>query len=437
MSLLDAVIGVIPTIKAPAKVPTIKQKLLWTLIILVLFFLLGTISLFGVEATVDLGFYQMVLASNIGTLLTLGIGPIVVASIILQLLAGIKILNFDFSNKADRTRFSGLQTILAIVIAVVEAIVMTMFGLLRAADGMFWIVVVQIVLGAILIIYFDDIINKYGIGSGIGLFIAAGVSQAILWRLFSIPTVGYGGGLIFQAFTLLAQGSTIQFLTVVFIPILMTLLVFFVVLYAESMHINIPLTVGRSGMGAKYPVKFLYVSVMPVILASTLFVNISLLTRVLPPSRIANFIQSFLNTPHMLIDTMIANGFSLLLLLQGIGYMILFVGVCVIFGKFWVEVGGQGVENVAKQLQSSGMSIPGFRRDQRVIVGVLNRYIPTIVILGSMFVGLLSFFADLTGAIGTGTGVLLTVGVIYRFYEQLAKDQAFESSSMLKQLVGK
>jgi preprotein translocase subunit SecY len=439
MSFLDTVIGLIPTIKPPTKVPTIKQKLLWTLIVLVLFFLLGTVALIGLDPlkTVDLGWYQTVLASNIGTLLTLGIGPIVVASIILQLLAGIKLINFDFSDKNARARFSGLQTILAIVIAIIEAVVMAMFGLLQPLPGMFIPVVLQIVLGAVLIIYFDDIINKYGVGSGIGLFIAAGVSQSILWRLFSIPTTGNPGGLIFYGFNLLLSGSTIELLRFVLVPILMTLLVFFAVIYAESMHVNIPLTVGRSGMGAKYPVKFLYVSVMPVILASTLFVNISLLLRVLPATGFVNAVSTFLSTPNTLVETIFANGLSVLLLLQGLGYMLLFVGACVVFGKFWVEVGGQGVDSVAKQLQRSGMSIPGFRRDERVIVGVLNRYIPTIVILGSIFVGLLSFFSDLTGAIGTGTGVLLTVGVIYRFYEQLAKEQAFESSSMLKQLVGK
>ncbi len=437
MNLLDGLIGLIPSIKAPVKVPTIKQKLLWTLIVLVLFFLLGTVSLLGVASTVDIGWYQTVLASNIGTLLTLGIGPIVVASIILQLLAGIKILNFDFGNKTDRARFTGLQKILAIVIAFIQAIVMTKFGLLKAMPGMFTFVVLQIVLGAILVIYFDDIINKYGIGSGIGLFIAAGVSQSILWRIFSIPMVGYSGGLLFQGISLLLSGSTIELLRFVLVPIGMTFVVFFAVLYAESLHINIPLTVGRSGMGAKYPVKFLYVSVMPVILASTLLVNISLLIKLLPKTAFINFMEVFLNIPHTFVETIFASGFSFILLLQAIGYMVLFVGTCVIFGKFWVEVGGQGVDAVAKQLQRSGMSIPGFRRDERVIVGVLNRYIPTIVILGSMFVGLLSFFADLTGAIGTGTGVLLTVGVIYKFYEQLAKEQAFESSSMLKQLVGK
>jgi preprotein translocase subunit SecY len=96
----------------------------------------------------------------------------------------------------------------------------------------------------------------------------------------------------------------------------------------------------------------------------------------------------------------------------------------------------QGSEAVSEQLQRSGMSIPGFRRDPRVIRQVLDRYIPTITILGSVFVAVLAGFADLTNALGTGTGILLTVGIVYRLYEDLAKQQLFESNPMLAKLVG-
>src|SRR3989344_2603146 len=97
---------------------------------------------------------------------------------------------------------------------------------------------------------------------------------------------------------------------------------------------------------------------------------------------------------------------------------------------------GQGPEAVAGQLQKSGMYVPGFRRDPRIIKKILERYIPPISILGSAFVGLLAGFADLTNALGTGTGILLTVGIVYRLYEDLAKQQVFESNPMLAKLVG-
>jgi preprotein translocase subunit SecY len=444
MSVFDGIIGVLPSVKEPSKVPNVRQKLLWTLVVLVIYFILGTITLAGLDKsqTASLSMYQLILASDIGTLITLGIGPIVLASIILQLLAGVKIINFDFSKPEERAKFSGAQKLLAIVLAIVEAIIYSAFGMLVPASGMLWLVVLQIVIGAIIVIYLDEVVSKYGIGSGIGLFIAAGVCQAIIWQIFSFPVLAnsYPGGLLFQGINYITTGATTQLLASVIIPILFTLLVFFAVVYVESIHVNIPLTVGRSGMGANFPVKLMYVSNMPVILTGTLFANIALFASLAKGKAIGNFltpISNFLGGQNGLLQTAIFGGATWGMLFAAIGYAILFVLMCVIFGKFWVEVGGQGTENVAGQLQRSGMSIPGFRRDERVLVTVLNRYIPTIVILGSITVGLLAVFADFTGAIGTGTGILLTVGIVYRFYEQLAKEQLFESGNLLKTLLNK
>ncbi|MFA5746335.1 MAG: preprotein translocase subunit SecY [archaeon] len=444
MSFLDNILGLMPTVKDPSKVPNVRQKLLWTLVVLVIYFILGTVTLIGLDQsqTANINMYQMILASDIGTLITLGIGPIVLASIILQLLAGVKIINFDFSKPEERAKFTGCQKLLAIVLAIVEAFVYSAFGMLVPMPGLLWLVVLQIVIGAIIVIYLDEVVSKYGIGSGIGLFIAAGVCQAIIWRIFSLPIVAsnYPGGLIFQGFNYIMTGATIELLTYVLLPILFTLLVFFAVVYVESIHVNIPLTVGRSGMGANFPVKLMYVSNMPVILTGTLFANFALFGSLAKGTAAGNIltpIANFLNPPNGLLQTAIFGGATWGMALAAFGYAILFVLVCVIFGKFWVEVGGQGTANVAGQLQRSGMSIPGFRRDERVLVTVLDRYIPTIVILGSLAVGILAVVADLTGAIGTGTGILLTVGIVYRFYEQLAKEQLFESGNFLKQMLNK
>ncbi|HRS42668.1 MAG TPA: preprotein translocase subunit SecY [Candidatus Diapherotrites archaeon] len=444
MSFFDGLLKMLPSVKEPSKVPNTRQKLLWTLVVLVVYFILGTITLYGLDPskTANISMYQMILASDIGTLITLGIGPIVLASIILQLLAGVKIINFDFSKPEERARFSGAQKLLAIVLAIVEAIIYSVFGMLVPAPGMLLIVIIQIVLGAIIVIYLDEVVSKYGIGSGIGLFIAGGVCQTIIWKIFSFPnsSISYPGGLLFQGISYATTGAMTELLAVVLLPILFTLLVFFAVVYIESIHVNIPLTVGRSGMGANFPVKLLYVSNMPVILTGTLFANIALFASLAKGKALGNFltpIANFLNPSHGLLQTAIFGGATLGMVLSVLGYSVLFVIMCVIFGKFWVEVGGQGTEEVASQLQRSGMSIPGFRRDERVLVTVLKRYIPTIVVMGSITVGLLAVFADMTGAIGTGTGILLTVGIVYKFYEQLAKDQLFESGNFLKTMLNK
>ncbi|MCX6769447.1 MAG: preprotein translocase subunit SecY, partial [Candidatus Micrarchaeota archaeon] len=118
-------------------------------------------------------------------------------------------------------------------------------------------------------------------------------------------------------------------------------------------------------------------------------------------------------------------------------YIIFMMCLCVIFGQFWVETTGMGAKEVAEQLDSSGLQIPGFRRDPRVVEKKLNDYIPQIVILGSAFVGLLAALADMTGALGTGTGILLTVGILYRLYQDLEGQNLFDSYSSLGGLFGR
>ncbi|MDE1768914.1 MAG: preprotein translocase subunit SecY, partial [Candidatus Micrarchaeota archaeon] len=86
-------------------------------------------------------------------------------------------------------------------------------------------------------------------------------------------------------------------------------------------------------------------------------------------------------------------------------------------------------------LQEIGWQIPGFRRDPRVIEGVLNKYIPTIAVLGSAFVGLLAALATLTGAVGTGVGILLTVGIMYMIYQQLEQEGALGAVPGLEKMV--
>ena len=65
---------------------------------------------------------------------------------------------------------------------------------------------------------------------------------------------------------------------------------------------------------------------------------------------------------------------------------------------------------------------------------MLNKYIPTLTTLGSIFVGLLAAFATLTGAVGTGMGVLLTVGIIYMLYQQLEQERLYETYPFLEKI---
>ena len=84
------------------------------------------------------------------------------------------------------------------------------------------------------------------------------------------------------------------------------------------------------------------------------------------------------------------------------------------------------------------MQIPGFRRDPRIVEKVLERYIPTVTIFSGFIVGLLAAGADMVGTTGqsSGTGVLLTVGIMIRMYEQIGKEQMMEMHPVLRQFFG-
>ena len=448
---LDPLIRMLPEVKAPEKKPVLKKRLLWTAAILILFYILGAIPIIGIQPSSfeQLRLFQDLLASNIGTIMTLGIGPIVLASIVLQLLIGGKFINMDLSNPQDRARFTGMQKLLTIVIAFFEAGAYTGFGLgpslITPNEGMFIPVLLQVVIGAIIVMYLDEVVSKYGIGSGVGLFIAAGVSQGFFWQLFSPP--GLGRAVLFQIFENIASGKVIIALTLI-IPIFFAIAIFAAVTFAEGMHINIPIAMGPKGFGGRFPVKLMYVSNMPVILASALFANIQIMSSVITGDNILAMIIKGLSwitqipriDSYSILEALLVLGPSqrvFIEILHGVVYIAILVVLCVVFGKFWVELGGQSTESVSNQLQRSGMYIPGFRRDPRIIQGVLNRYIPPIPILSSVLVGLLAGFADIiTGALVSGTGILLTVGIVYRMYEELAKEQVSEMNPLLRKFLG-
>ena len=433
----------LPEIKAPVKEVPFKQKMLWTLVALAIFFILGNITLIGMnfnsESVQQILFAQTILASSVGSLLTAGIGPIVMASIFLQLFSGAKLIDLDMSSPEGRSKFQALQKVLAVALCFIEGYIYVGSGLLTPNPGMLIPLVLQIAVGSLILLYLDEIVSKWGIGSGISLFIAGGVSASIFWRTFMPPLgVNTTGGILWSVF---GTGEILLLL-----PLLGVVAIFLIVVFAEGVHVNIPITMGHRGTGGRYPVKFLYVSNMPVILAMALFMNVrlwALFVQNVPfVNTIMNGISWAVNMPSIGGQSLVYGilirwgdwGIIIPAVIQAAVFMIILIVACVLFGVFWVEMGNQSTSAVAAQLEKSGMQIPGFRKDKRVIEKVLKRYIPPITILGSIFVALLAGGGDLfLSGISSGTGILLTVGIVYRFYEEIAKSQA----DLLAPLLGK
>jgi len=86
---------------------------------------------------------------------------------------------------------------------------------------------------------------------------------------------------------------------------------------------------------------------------------------------------------------------------------------------------------------SSGLQIPGFRRDERVLEKILKRYIFPLTVMGAIAVGLLASSADILGALTRGTGILLTVMIIYRLYEEIAQQHMMDMYPALRKMMEK
>jgi preprotein translocase subunit SecY len=119
-------------------------------------------------------------------------------------------------------------------------------------------------------------------------------------------------------------------------------------------------------------------------------------------------------------------------------YFAVMVVGSILFAKFWIETTNMGPEAVASQIESSGMQIPGFRRDPRVLKRVLERYIPVVTIISGAVVGALAAGADLIGTVGnaSGTGVLLAVGIMIQLYDAIGREQMMEMHPVLRGFFG-
>ncbi|MFQ5531305.1 MAG: preprotein translocase subunit SecY [Candidatus Nanoarchaeia archaeon] len=468
-------------IKPIEKKVDFNTKLKWTLIILVSFFVLSNVPLFGLSANAlaRFDFLALVLGADFGSLISLGVGPIVMASIILQLLSGSGILNIDTTTVEGKKFFSGLQKLLTFFFIFFEALVFVLMQGLQAAPGFVHIVVFQLILGGLAIFYMNEVTEKWGFGSGVSLFIAAGVSWRIITSAFQFVNQSGRNCLLDFANTACPGRilSLIQFLVGEFIPtefisalaaIIATVIVFLIVVWAQSLKVEIPLSFGRvRGYGVKWPLAFFYASVIPVILTAALVANVQLFGGMLEnaaapcilnpgaeacsgAAKIASyfgFLGSFVQGQPVsglafwvgstnVLDTFIRGGFTSILLWQSIGHILFFAIFSMIFSIFWVKTSGMDSKSQAKNIAASGLQVAGFRQDIRVLESILDRYIMPLTVMGGAAIGLLAASTDLLGALVSGTAILLVIMIMFQFYQNIAQQHSMDMNPALRKFMG-
>lgn len=459
----------LPEVKGPTeKRLSFSVKFKWTLIVLVMFFILANIPIFGLaeNALERFKYLAIIFGTNFGSIISLGISPIVMASIVLQLLVGSKILNIDLTTDDGKKYFQSLQKILVFVFIIFEACVYVLMGGLRAVEGYTGIVILQLILGGIAIVFMDELVSKWGFISGVSLFIAAGVGWHLVVGIFQFinvdgsncllhfsgeDMVACSGQLLVLIQSLVNQDPITLVKALAFL--IATALIFGIVVWAQSLKVEIPLSFDRlRGYTIKWPLAFFYTSVIPVILTAALIANLQLFGGLLQTKLgRGTFLGSFeggtarsgfvywISSPHPnLLEQLISPSGTQGIIntfLQSLGHILFYVFFSTLFAVFWVKTSGMDAATQARNIVVSGLQIPGFRKDERVLESVLERYIMPLTVMGGFAIGFLAALTDIIGAIVSGTAILLGVMIIYQLYQSIAQQHALDMYPGLKKFI--
>lgn len=444
-SIIEGAAKVVPRVQRPVRKVGFGERILWTAIALTIFLVMGQIPLYGIpreSPSFQQTIFNVIFAARRGTLLELGIGPIVTAGLIMQILVGTKILRLDLTNPRDRALFTSSQKVLTLIVTAIEAAASALAY--RFVGGVLTpiVVFVQLFVATILLMLLDELIDKgWGIGSGISLFIAAGVAQHVFWFCFSpIPVREDGGPLgIFPALISYAMNGKDLWRVVVgslenpWLPTLTGFIAMVVMLvlivYLEGMRVEIPIVYSKyGGFRAKTPLKLLYVSNIPVIFFGVIAANLHMLANLTNNPFIIGISNAF-TAPHGILHAF-QNP------LHTLAYILLMCSICALLALAWVEAAGMSARTQAENIIRSGLQIPGFRSAPSVIEQYLARYIHTLTWVSGIIVALIAAFGDILGVLGGGIGILLLVGILYQYYQILARERALEMYPMLKQFLG-
>jgi len=465
LNLVRPIMCVLPEVSSPEQRVPFKEKVMWTLITLFIFLVCCQIPLYGIKsASASDPFYWMrvILASNRGTLMELGISPIVTSGLVMQLLAGSKIIDVDQSLKEDRALFQGAQKLFGIVITIGEAVAYVLSGMygdvkdLGAGNAV--LIITQLFFAGVIVIILDELLQKgYGLGSGISLFIATNICENIIWKAFSPTTINAGRGTEFEGAVialfhlLITRTDKVRALKEAFyrqnLPnctnLLATVFVFIVVVYFQGFRVDLPVKYQKyRGQQGSYPIKLFYTSNIPIILQTALVSNLYFFSQLLYKRYSANILVQLLGRWQDVegpggVQSVAVGGLAYYVSppsslteivtdpVHALFYFLFILVACALFSKTWIEVSGSSPKDVAKQLRDQGMIMKGFR-DKSVIV-VLKRYIPIAAAFGGMCIGALTVVADFMGAIGSGTGILLAVTIIFQYFEMFVKEQSKET----------
>lgn len=466
LDLVKPFTAFVPEVIAPQRKGAFQQRVMWTGLTLMIFLVMSEIPLYGInssDGSDPLFWLRMMLASNRGTLMELGISPIVSASMVFQLLQGTKLIAVDMTKKEDRETFQTAQKLLAFLLAVGQATVYVLTGMYGPPSSLgiavCLLLILQLVFAGIIVILLDEVLQKgYGLGSAVSLFTATNVCEQVFWKAFAPTTATSSKGTEFDGavvamFHLLGsrkdkKRALIEAFYRPYLPnmfqLFATIGVFFAVVYLQGFRVELPVRSTRQrGPYGLYPIRLFYTSNMPIMLQSALSSNIFLVSQMLftkfPNNLFVKLLGSWESKPGQAqlfavsglayyIQPPFSFSEALFDPIKTTIYIVYVLGSCALFSTTWIEITGTSPRDVAKQFKDQGMVIA---HKETSTYKELKKIIPTAAAFGGACIGALSVVSDLLGTLGSGTSILLAVTTIYGYYELAVKEGGLKGSSLV------
>ncbi|CAE7245879.1 sec61a, partial [Symbiodinium sp. CCMP2592] len=338
-------------------------------------------------------------------------------------------------------------------------VVSGMYGDPRALGmGTSALIIAQLFFAGVIAILLDELLQKgYGLGSGISLFIATNICETIVWKAFSPTTINTGKGTEFEGaiialfHIMISRPDKKLALSEAFFRqtapnitnLIATLFVFFIVIYFQGFQVDLSCKFHKiRGHRGIYPVRLFYTSNISIILQTALVSNLyffsQLLYRRFKSNMLVNLLGQWEDTDYG-GESIPIGGLAYYISppstfaniiddpLHAFCYILFVLLSCAIFSKYFIEVSGSSSRDVAKMLRDRQIMFKGYR--EKSLLHVLNLYVPIAAAFGGMCIGMLTIVADFLGAIGSGTGILLAVTIIYQHMENAQRER--EQCTML------
>jgi len=437
MSLIEKFIQYLPTIKPSITYVTPKERLKNTILIILIFSLLSSIPLFGISPVASQRFaeFMWIFGSYMGTLATVGVVPVILAGLFLQMLIFSGIISINIQTEEGRKKYDSYYKFLSIIFLIIQALSFIISGNITPdytlpfpTWALYLLIFLQLLIGGYIIILLDDFSIKYGLTSGINLIIFTSISMSIALRIFNpVPPPSYAaygqyipsGLLPLSILNFIAGNFNIAMAYLLIVMLTFGVLVF--VTYLQSIKIEIPLIhINVGGKTTKFPINLLYTSVIPAIFLYGIIIWVLNITDV-------NSTIHKLLTPPSLIYYLSQYGFSYLLDPFNITHILFYLTIFILggtaFSYLWVTAAGMDAKNMAKMLQS--LPVPSLRyRDPRIIEKTLEKYIGPLSYLSGLLIGLIAAVSDILGIAVSGISLLLLIVIATQIYNDLEKHGA-------------